>query len=332
MRVHIANTNFEEELSHPESLQNHPIYLQLQFLPLLYADPEDIVLVSELPSSGFLARFPRARLHTFKDEIDLSGYFLESWGYSPRLETFAKKRGLLYPAPTLASVRKAHSKAFAWEHTPKRANSCLLRNEKEAKEWLEKEPYPKVLKKAFSHSGRGHLLLFSPDDAKKVEPFLQGEWKQGLPVRAEKWLDRVFEFSTQWKIEQDQTFSLLGVTVFESSARGSYQKTIVGDQEENPFLEEHLHEARKFLSLVSQEGFFGNIGLDSFVYRKEGRLFLYPITEANARKTMSLAALLFQKRYFPQKKLTFSYLGATEEGLLPSQLGKIRFSKQLIFT
>lgn len=60
--IRIANAYFEAEmestspLSLERSFEAHPIYLQLQFLPFLYSDPDDIIMLSHLPDHEYLHR------------------------------------------------------------------------------------------------------------------------------------------------------------------------------------------------------------------------------------------------------------------------------------
>ena len=55
--LHICNTFFERELASKSKkslkgwIRSHEIVMQLQFLPLLYAGPEDRILVSDLPDN-----------------------------------------------------------------------------------------------------------------------------------------------------------------------------------------------------------------------------------------------------------------------------------------
>jgi hypothetical protein len=330
MKAHSANTNFEEELcgentlSYETAIKKHPVYQQLQFLPLLYRDPEDIVIVSSLPP----IEFSHPKIYTLSDALQ-EGLKLESWGYSASLSAFAKKKNLIYERPLETVVRNVHSKGFCQQLAPRHAQSCLLYNQAELENWIKEEPFPKVLKKTLSHGGRGHLLLLSEDhvDVGKISSFATREWEEKRAVRAERWLDCIFEFSTQWHIQKDGSISLLGSTVFESSKTGSYMSTIVGEKEEIfreqlPFLEEHLHHAKPFLMKVVAEGYFGNIGLDALLYKNGGKTSLYPITEANARKTMSYAALLYQRRHSPKKTMRFSFVRIDKEktSLLPLYL------------
>ena len=57
--LHLANTSFELELAEESipdisaSIQSHPIFMQLQFLPLLYAGAEDGLAVTHPPIPSF---------------------------------------------------------------------------------------------------------------------------------------------------------------------------------------------------------------------------------------------------------------------------------------
>ena len=89
------------------------------------------------------------------------------------------------------------------------------------------------------------------------------------------------------------------------------------------------------LNLMAQKGFFGPIGIDAMIYKKDNTNHLHPIVEINARKTMGWVALNLQKTYFPEKIISMSYEnGDKETNLLPNfgvnQEGKITsFSKAL---
>jgi hypothetical protein len=83
-------------------------------------------------------------------------------------------------------------------------------------------------------------------------------------------------------------------------------------------------------------GFFGNLGVDAFVYRHQGKLFVRSLVEINLRKTMSWVALCFQKNYFPDQAIRFSFEKGENQGPLPQKLqigGKeVCFSHQIQYT
>jgi hypothetical protein len=313
-RLHICNTFFEEELATSkrqnlkEWLRSHPAILQLQYLPLLYAAPDDLILVSDLPSN------PDPRLHLL-DDPTLEGE-IEDWGASLTIKNWAISRGLKYEIPDWDVVREINSKAFSFTESPKLPNAQLLKTHDEVRAWIETTPGPKVLKTLFGTAGRGHFHVGSPRKTNE------------LPLIGEPWVDRLFDFSTQWKDGE-----LLGVTVFENEPNGTYKETRTGNPEDlfGPYfwaLEEHLFHARPILKKIQEKGFFGHLGIDAYVYRLGDKLHLQPIVEINGRKTMSWAALKLNKKHFRYERAC--------DGALPSVLllnnKQIRFSRNLKYS
>ena len=179
-RLHICNTFFEEELgsskrqSLKDWLRSHPAVLQLQYLPLLYANPDDLILVSDLPPNPD----PRLRL---LDDPTLKGQ-IESWGASLAIKAWADAKGLKYEIPDWDAVREINSKAFSFLESPKLPHAALLKTQDELKNWIENTPGPKVLKTLFGTAGRGHFHVGSPRKTNE------------LPLIGEPWVNRLFDF------------------------------------------------------------------------------------------------------------------------------------------
>ena len=117
-----------------------------------------------------------------------------------------------------------------------------------------------------------------------------------------------------------------GATRFEADAHGIYQGTLAGPEKLlfgslEMFLEQHRQYVLKALKEVAAKGFFGSIGFDALLYRDPDNhsTCLYPLVEINGRKTMSLVALLLQKRICPDRvlKLSFNRSGDAFTSLLP---------------
>lgn len=102
----LANTDFEFELassssiSIQEGLNLSSVTMQLQFLPLLYADESDAILVTALPEEEFLEKlskypFYRGRhLPQFLQmDSELPQQPLISWGASQKVKEWAEKKG-----------------------------------------------------------------------------------------------------------------------------------------------------------------------------------------------------------------------------------------------
>ncbi len=242
-------------------------------------------------------------------------------------------------------------------------------------------------KTCYGVSGKGHLIIDDPlFPWERIDSFLKKEWKKGLPVIAEPWVQRILDFSTQWLIDKHEHLSYIGSTLCANDEKGQYRYNQVGDEKQLfgshlSFLKEHLKIAEPILLKIAQLGFFGNVGIDAMLYcgrhetwnldrakapgfndRKrvhipdidpfaivESRelsrgskskfqadrsiytlpdniVALHPIVEINARKTMGWAALAFQRRYYPDHIVRFSYSPNTN-GYLPqsviSKTGKI---------
>jgi len=331
--LHIANTTFEDELSEEKTLPieqiiaKHPIYCQLQFLPLLYAEAGDGIAVTDLPKDP--VQFP---LHLFRSPEPLPYKAVESWGYSRSIAAWAKKHGIAYEMPPWEVVKQVNSKEFSFSESPKLAGAALLHNFDEVRAWWSSVKGPKVLKSCYGLSGRGHLF-----DESRMQQFTNAEFAKNRPVIGEPWVQRDFDFSTQWYIHPSQEVEYLGPTVCVSDAKGQYRENRVGDAAQLfgkhlPLLEEHRVCALTLLKKIAALGFFGNAGVDAMIY-EEGKL--HPIVEVNARKTMGWVALRMQQKRFPKQTIAVSYMRTDgNENLLPNATVRadgslFRFPKQL---
>ncbi len=302
LTLHICNTFFEMELESSKEMSLaawmccHPVIRQLQTFPLQYIPSEDLILVSELPKHPD----PCFRLIN----APISAAKIEDWGASRAIAAWAKERNIPYAIPDWETIRTINSKIFSFTHSPMLPFADLLHNEKEALDWIEKTPGRKVLKTAFGTAGRGHFFIPGKGS---LTLFLKKEFAKNLPLIGEPWVERVFDFSTQWK------GSLLqGATVFENTPKGSYRGTFAGPESQvfgsyEWALKEHLALVQPLLTKIRTLGFFGNLGIDAYVYRWKGQEVLQPIVEINGRKTMGWAALQIQKKCCPGRSFRFSF-------------------------
>lgn len=354
--VQVANTNIEFEMAHSKrkslelSLSAHPYFIQLQFLPLLYAESNEIVAVTALPPQEFLDAlntsewFPCGlpQLALLAEISPFLGKNCLSWGPSRQVEEWAKERQMQYLCPKWEVSQHINSKAFS-SHYCALPGAELIWNENELKKWMQRIKGPKVLKSCFGVSGKGNWLLNNEIISQELLSFCQKEWEHQRPMIAEPWVDRVLDFSTQWFIHPSQIIEYVGATRFETDQKGIYQSTLAGPESIlfhsiESFLEKHREVAMQALTEAAKMGFFGFVGIDALVYRQTEKqnLCLYPIVEINGRQTMSLVALRLQRKICPDKSIKMSY--AHEEknqfGLLPSHLGNakgktIKFFKNL---
>lgn len=310
---HLCNTFFEQELegfsskSLLEWIRSHPIYLQLQFLPLLYAKPDDRILVSDLPKN------PDPRL-SLLDSPSRQGK-IEHWGSSLAIENWANKYGFSYKSSKWEIVRYINSKIFSLTESCKLPRASLLENESEVFLWIEKTPGPKLLKTAYGTAGRGHFHV----GERGLKNYLQRQFSMGLPIIGEPWVKRLFDFSTHWIL--GESIQYLGATAIKNEQNGVYRSTFVGDSFSSFewALEEHRVTAKEILKKIIWLGYFGHIGIDAYVYCWEGKEYLQPIVEINARKTMSWVALQIQRHQYADRNVCFSFKPC-KKGLLPQEL------------
>lgn len=355
--IHVANTDFEFELADPSSYsipQSQARFLhclQLQYLPLLYAGPNEKVIVTSLPDEKFIEHLLSLKLWKQEElpqcvEWDRfapsSETTCQSWGYSNYLKKWALKTKILYEMPDWEVVRIVNSKEFSFEFNRNLEGARLIYSREDLKTWFKDWKGPKLLKTCFGFSGKGHFFINPDHPIDPIIQFCEKEWKQHRPLIGEPWLDRLFDFSTQWYLSKEGMVQYIGATVFETLPNGSYVGTKAGPsplifQPYESYLNEHLDFVKSVLQTVVDKGYFGYVGIDAFLYRHSNQIKLYPVVEINARRTMSLVALLLQKRWFPDQAIQLNYT-ATEEGsrLLPSSItdkkkGILQFRRQLFF-
>ncbi len=357
--IHLANTDFEFELAKPQPLlieqvwARYPHCLQLQFLPILYAEPQDAIAVTAPPHQGFIDYLlslglwkqedlplfvPLQTLHPLSYDQCLS------WGFSQRVKKWAHMRQVAYHMPDWQVVQEVNSKVFSFKQLPSLPGSALIRNLQDLEAWLQAGQGKRVLKTCFGLSGKGNRLIDETTSIKDIQVFCEKEWKLQRPLIAEPWLDRFFDFSTQWALDPQGDIQCIGSTVFETDSHGTYQGTYAGPefllfQCHHSFLKEHKKMIYPVLKKITQMGFFGSLGVDAFLYRNSRQeINLYPMVEINGRQTFSLAALRFQRRWFPEKVIRLSFIKVTNRitSLLPTQLkldkSEIYFNKALILS
>ena len=348
-KIRIANAQFEWEMQQKKpadlisSFLTHPIYLQLQFLSLLYSEPDDLCLITHTPDPDFIKRIEKTLCKKitfdFLQTITLPKYEIDTWGDSLSISSWAKKRNLPFAPPSWDVVKEVNSKAFSFNFSPKLDDSMLIQCEDELQKWMGRFSGAKVLKSCYGLSGRGNMIVQNTLGQRERD-FVKKELLSGNPIIAEPWVDRILDFSTQWLISKDGKISYLGSTICKNNSRGSYERTIVlpNDSigaEYEEYLSDHKKAALEVLTLMVAKGFYGHVGIDAMIYKKKNKLTLHPIVEINARKTMGWNALVLQRNHFPDKMLSLSFSDDDKEkSLLPysaqSQHGQIiNFPKSL---
>ncbi len=336
-KLHIANINFEWELTQktPPTLAStfemHKVFLQLQFLPFLYAEANDGIMLSHPPPETFDTK--GIAWHLFSDQ-DLKRYdSIESWGHSKSIECWAKEKRIPYSVPPWNVTEKVASKAFSFQQTPQIPGSKLLTSKNEVNDFLKRGAFPKVFKSCYGFAGRGLYRVKEAQIEKypALIKFLESEWREKRPVIGQDWVEKVIDFSSQWYITKDGKIDYLGPTMNENTHAGGYLSSTVAEKKALfgtflPFLEQHLKITHPLMKKIASMGYSGHLGVDSMVYDQSQ---LYPVVEINPRKTMGYLALKLLKMHPSSSFLNLTYSSNIEGDHLPSYLGNIQFSKHL---
>jgi len=343
------NPYFEEELgssleaSWQHLMQRHPLYRQLHYLSFLVAQEEQVPFVVERPSMQYLQTLHDmglgTRYHTI-EETALSSDSLTSWGASLSLSLLALEKKLSYDMPSWSIVKKVHSKAFSFAVGQKLPHAQWIQEEEQLCIWWHSFSGPKVLKSLYGFSGRGHFI----SSGKKEDLVLALTFfrKNQSSCIAEPWLPRIVDFSSQWEIQKEGAYRYLGSTIFESSSKGVYQRSLAGPESilfssYRKELHEHLSFVEKVVEHLVSLGYFGPLGFDAMIYEEGGKKVLHPLVEINARRTMGFVALSLHRKLSLSGSLWVRY-GAVKDSdraLLPRSLlltgGKeVLFAKNLL--
>lgn len=341
MHLHIANTFFEWELEGllparclAGALDGQKTVAQLQMLPVAYAQPGDLIGVTHLPPLSYRQQWP---VHFVEVErVAKEAAAVELWGASRLAATWADGVGLPLLQPPWEVVQASNSKASFIDHLLL-PTAILVYEEEQLLSWLAKQRGPCVLKSCYGMAGKGRALGDPCLDREVFLRFARREWAHRRPLCVQPWLQRVCDFSTQWRIEPGGTVLFEGVTAMENTSSGLFvaslagpPATLLGSYER--FLPLHLDHAEQVLAQLVAWGYFGHVGIDALVWLDErGRERLCPVVEVNARKTMGWVALKLQRCVRPRGRLALRW-GASEgagRALLPPTNGRQLFLQAL---
>lgn len=342
-KLHLANTFFENDLTPSklnlkQAIAAHANFYQLQFIPHLYANDDDKVLVSHLSDEP---QFHQTELIDALKQGNFSE--LDYWGYSFQVEKLITTYQLNSFKNQLNLVEKLSSKAFTYPFSKQfLPHSWIITDSGQLKGLINTLPYPIVLKAANGFAGRGHIFInqaleFTPQLFDQIESVLKNHGK----LIVEPWLNRVHDFSSQWLF--DETITCLGSTILINDKKGRYQGNIVCQDDplllkSFPMIEEHYSCIKPLIDAIHHLGFCGHLGIDAFTYEQDGKLKMQPIVEINPRKTMGYVALKVAEKRRIQSPLLLRLhnKGACCFPLLPKKLkvdGKLlSFKKNLSVT
>lgn len=239
------------------------------------------------------------------------------WGWNYNLARSLQKNGvptaLLPTDPQLEKIRQlSHRRLsrqamqFLQERIPDTAERPLPATELTTIEVVEhfvEEHGEVVLKMPWSGSGRGLRLVKGAMTTHQRGWAAQSIRKYGC-VMGELYYTVVQDFAMEFEVKEKSVFC--GYSLF-TTRHGVYQENVLLsdamiEHRLSAYVKpSHLHAVRdaleEFLALNVAPCYQGIVGVDMFVYQKDGKFYLHPVVELNLRMTMGLAASLFYRRH-----------------------------------
>lgn len=317
----------------------------LATLPLFFAQPDDKVIVPELPSGNFLENLQKIGIQTpgfilkrnIKSEnIDFRIDQLNPWGWSPAahkfLETFKpfcseefKQSPVFNWKP---EYKNYYSKKFAREilHqiTQKYPSEHFIAQNQlteicKTKDDFEFyfEKWGKLMVKApWSSSGRGlQPIRYKPIHPKVWDKIMAMVKDQSFAI-VEPYLDKVIDLAFQFEMKKGEV-QYLGISNFSTDYKGQYNGNNL-----NGLPDSLAREVTEFIKSVPAltlqpiketletsnlaKNYEGYFGVDTLIFRDEaGKLKVNPCLEINVRHNMGLLSLQLEKYLAPGIKGLF---------------------------
>jgi uncharacterized ferritin-like protein (DUF455 family) len=320
--VYEFNPACEEVLKHPGYQKTgfvSQLETDLSSLLMFVARPGDMILVSKLPSTDFVAYWKAKGLEPIefvtKVPKDRKIQGLHPWGKTPKHpeDSLGVKRGTEFlfgkdfGAELDDKVRSQLKSVWIEPECPKQLLSSPESILKHLK-FLSSLGFTEfVLKARYGASGRGLKKLRDQEiESTEVSAWILHQLPFG-PIVVEPWYVRIADFSLQLDLRGDKPRGLKGVTRLLTSKTGQYEghilrglfadlpatvlKKIYSDDLMGVFSEIAVHVS----SELRKHNFNGVAGIDLFLYESKDEIYLRPVCELNPRMTMGFVALEIEK-------------------------------------
>lgn len=340
MLKHLFHLNFEGELETGKpSTFSDPFTRELQFLPCLYCAPDATVLVSDMPENAFFETMEKFRgftpkLETLNKAKITRNTDVDVWGYSLWTTQFLKRNHKSSKGQSIDLLRSIAGKHLVQEWSSLSIEQELFYEFDAVIQYCKNTRRSILLKHAYACSGSG-VRVYHPG-APIPKKFIERGLLFDAPLIAQKYVNIVHEFSSQWEVHEDKSITFIGITECMNSEEGAYLGTIVKPHNETlknfeKIKRVHIDEGEKIGKKLMQHGYIGNFGIDALITRDpKGKLHTH-IIEINARKTMGFVALKTQQTLYPNQAIRFTLQNGKNcvEGLLPKKTAQWRLRKTI---
>lgn len=328
MREYLINADFDISLRPgraPETADGRGRQaLEMPYHLLFLGTAGDTVLVDEPPDGGFLAYLERAGLPrpstTVLPAVTPDAQFAP-FGWNEEAVKFngSYARPASHPPPEV--VRRVNGRRFAAMlerelfdvdevlgvfETPDEIEACVASRPTE-EEWL--------LKSEHGNAGLGNRRLRSPALSQSDREVMRRLSSEDVCVLLERWRQRELDLSTVFELGGDGAVNDLQMYEVVNTADGAYIGSLFEDPSETlePWRAAATEIASKVGRCLAEEGYFGPVCLDHFVWSDGAEHRLRPLADLNARLQVSAPMLrlwrswggdrVFYWRLFAARKL-----------------------------
>ncbi len=306
MREYFVNANFDLSLRPRRSAETVDSRgRQASEMPhhlLLFGTEGDSVLVDAAPDEKFLAYLERAGLSRPVTSI-LPGQTPDAhfvpFGWNEEAAQIDLRYTRPTPHPPLDVVKRVNGRRFAAKlerelfeddgilgifDTPDEIEACVSARPPE-QEWL--------LKSEHGNASLGNRRFRSSRLSRSDREVIRRLLAEDACVLVEKWRKRVLDIATVFELDSDGTVKDLYAYEVVNTADGAYIGSIFdrGSETLEPWLPAVSDVALQVAERLAEEGYFGPVCLDHFVWLEGGDRRLRRLADLNARLQVSAPIL-----------------------------------------
>jgi hypothetical protein len=329
--IHIFNPGHETAVLLESPAYTPPVNVavmtkDLAYLPLWYAEPEDLIYTGSATDDEFYHHLPQAlgpfAANAAQAPVPTRTYQATPWGLSPQIIQFYKRvqktSGLTLQIPewrpewkTLTGRQSSiacHRQIRELLPQYKLPEPPALYDQPEAIEAaIRQQALPVVLKTPYSSSGRGVLWISERELSRAERQWIAGAIRKQGFVSLESGLNKTVDFAMEFYASGDGQIRYEGLSVFDTAEKGAYSGNRLAPQEQlhaeiaEKIGNHQLQQIREAVATVLQKNYghqyTGYLGVDMLLYTARGETLIHPCVEVNMRFTMGMVALRLFARY-----------------------------------
>lgn len=328
----IANDTFS--YNPPELLQK--MENDLAILPFMFAKKNDILISNSIPTDNFISEmndygfelpiFSAINQLDFLTEDSIKS--IMPWGWSKAehflFQNVKNKCELSFRTSPVANWHDEYKSLFERSSSLKFLKNLLKNNTsdwfiesyktgnivteiKEIEDKLNSECHF-VLKSPLSSSGRGIQIVRNKKLSNSNLQWINGILRQQKYLIVEPYLDKLLDFSFQFKILHDGKVEYHGYSIFETNSNGQYKLSMIRPNLKTilktnytEVLEHKIADTVKILKKELENSEYpkyhrGYLGIDSLIFKSENRLLIQPCLEINCRMNMGILSKKLEEK------------------------------------